>query len=71
MISRKNGKDVKILPLSTSFYVAPMARQIFNVVSRHEVIEYPSRGRSMTANEPKILGHVILMGNPLAFWSKN
>jgi hypothetical protein len=48
-----------------------MARQIFNVVSRHEVIEYPSRGRSMTANEPKILGHVILMGNPLAFWSKN
>ncbi len=27
------GKDVKILPLSTSIYVEPTARQNFNVVS--------------------------------------
>jgi hypothetical protein len=28
------GKDVKILPLSTSFYVEPTARQNFNVDPR-------------------------------------
>jgi hypothetical protein len=30
---RKEQRDVKILPLSTNFYVAPTARQNFNVVS--------------------------------------
>jgi hypothetical protein len=35
---RYDGKDVKILPLSTSFYVEPTARQNFNVVSGIVVI---------------------------------
>jgi hypothetical protein len=30
---RERGEDVKILPLSTNFYVAPTARQNFNAVS--------------------------------------
>jgi hypothetical protein len=32
-IRSEPGKDVKILPLSTNFYVEPTARQNFNVVS--------------------------------------
>jgi hypothetical protein len=32
-VLKLRGKDVKILPLSTSFYVEPTARQNFNVVS--------------------------------------
>jgi hypothetical protein len=39
------GKDVKILPLSTNFYVEPTARQNFNVVSSNLIIRNQAEAR--------------------------
>jgi hypothetical protein len=69
LLLRSNGKDVKILPLSTSFYVEPTARQNFNVVSTSGRIltsfpNLPALQYQIPVPEPEPVASILLVITP-------